>query len=218
MNLRGHYLYLQYLVRHKWYVFIECLRLGLIWRGITHDLSKFRVSEWSPYVNYFYPKQKKVERRDSSGYYKPTDTGDPAFNFAWLLHQKRNNHHFQWWILVEDEGRTKVLPMSNIARKEMLADWRGAGRAQGFGNNTHRWYVKNHRKMQLHPETREWVEEILGLLTEPIHPFDAADEKSWRRAAPGSKCSRCGFEYVDHPRHPDHKWLSVLCNGNLVKL
>jgi hypothetical protein len=33
--------YLNYLLRHKWYVGIECFKKGLIWRGLVHDLSKF---------------------------------------------------------------------------------------------------------------------------------------------------------------------------------
>jgi len=49
-------------------------------------------------------------------------------------------------------------PMSHDARLEMLCDWIGAGKAQGFGNNTAKWYLENKDKMKLHPITREWVE------------------------------------------------------------
>lgn len=85
-----------YVVRHKWFVFVACYRLGIPWRGLVHDLSKFLPSEWIPYTNFFYGP--KPSPRDSTGYYKPTDTGDKAFDFAWLLHQKRNRHHWQWWL------------------------------------------------------------------------------------------------------------------------
>ena len=46
---------------------------------------------------------------------------------------------------------------------EMLCDWRGAGKAQGYGDNTDKWYQANKGKMQLHPETRGWVEQQLGV-------------------------------------------------------
>lgn len=148
--------YLSYVIRHKWYVFLECYKIGIFWQGIIHDLSKFLPSEFIPYANYFYGNDNK--KRDKTGYYKPTDTGNKDFDFAWLLHQKRNKHHWQWWILPEDEGRIKILDMPLKYRKEMLCDWRGAGRAQGFGDNTKEWYEKNKDKMLLHKDTREWIE------------------------------------------------------------
>lgn len=160
--MKKHLLYLRYVLRHKWFVFLACLQYGLIWRGIKHDWHKFLPSEWFPYVNFFYGKGgKPVQRRDSTGYYKPTDTGDDAFDFAWLLHQKRADHHWQWWVLPEDDGGVKVLRMSDAAMKEMLCDWRGAGRAQGKPN-TWEWYEANKGKMQLHPEVRAWIEEELA--------------------------------------------------------
>lgn len=154
-----HLHYLSYVLRHKWFVFVEACKLGIPWLGILHDLSKFRPDEWGPYAEFFYGKTARAHR-DVTGYYKPTDTGDNAFDFAWLLHQKRNRHHWQWWILPEDNGGIKVLEMPVRYRKEMLADWRGAGRAQGTPD-TKLWYQASQGKMQLAPETRQWTEGIL---------------------------------------------------------
>lgn len=158
--MKAHLKYLSYVLRHKWFVFLAACRLGIPWRGLVHDLSKFRPSEWFPYVEHFHGRKAKPWR-DSTGYYKPTDTGDPAFDFAWFLHQKRNQHHWQWWTLPEDGGGLKVLPMSDACRREMLADWRGAGRAQGKPD-TLTWYAKNREKMTLHPDARAWIEQQLG--------------------------------------------------------
>lgn len=156
-----YWFYLKYLLCHKWYVFLACRRLGIMRRGLTHDWSKWLPSEWFPYSEHFYGRFRR-ERRDSTGYYKPADTGDPAFDFAWLLHQKRNRHHWQWWVLPLDGGGIRVLPMDDISRREMLADWIGAGRAQGRPDTKH-WYEVNGNKLQLHPETRAWIERELGL-------------------------------------------------------
>jgi hypothetical protein len=142
-----HLKYLSYVLRHKWYVFVECCKMGIPLRGLLHDISKFLPSEWFPYANYFYGKK-----------HRP----DPAFDFAWLLHQKRNPHHWQWWILQEDEGDVKIFPMPDKYRKEMLADWRGAGKALGKPD-TKAWYLANKDRMILHPETRAWIEEQLGV-------------------------------------------------------
>ena len=56
-----------------------------------------------------------------------------------------------------------MLPMSDAARLEMVCDWIGASRAQGHGGVTgvRQWYAKHKDKMQLHDETRLWVEEFL---------------------------------------------------------
>jgi len=160
--MKAHIKYLWYVIWHKWFVFCECCRMGIIWRGITHDMSKFLPSEWFPYVEYFYG-SKAENPRDETGYYKPTDTGDEAFDFAWLLHQKRNRHHWQWWILPEDDGGTKVLRMQTKYVKEMLSDWCGASRAQGHGgwNGVREWYKKNRQKMQIYDSTRCWIEIFL---------------------------------------------------------
>jgi len=152
-------IYLSYILRHKWFVFVECYREGLIWRGIIHDLSKFRPSEFFPYA--YHDWNADLAKRDETGYYKPTDTGDKAFDFAWLLHQKRNRHHWQWWILPEDEGGIKILEMSDKYLLEMICDWKGAGRAQGNKTNCWDWYQHNKDKMQLNPKTRSRLEKLL---------------------------------------------------------
>lgn len=161
--MRRHWQYLRYVLRHKWFVFLACLEYRVpLWIALFHDWDKFLPDEWFPYARFFYePDGSKRQRRDSTGYYKPTDTGDADFDFAWLLHQKRNRHHWQWWVLPEDNGGEKVIPMWDVYRREMLADWIGAGKAQGTPE-TWVWYEANKEKMRLHPETRAWIEEQLA--------------------------------------------------------
>ena len=53
-----------------------------------------------------------------------------------------------------------ALRMPERYAKEMLADWRGAGRA--YGNpDTKAWYLKRRNNIILHHDTRQWVEEQL---------------------------------------------------------
>lgn len=198
--MKKYFKYFNYVLRHRWYVFLECVKLGIIWRGIIHDLSKFLPSEFIPYANYFYGNKRncytcghiitkggqcdinfsgigngeqaknckdyiKKGNRNKTGYYIPYDTGNRKFDFAWLLHQKRNRHHWQWWILVRDnddnKGEYVIFDIPLVYRKEMLADWNGAGKAQGFGTNTKVWYDKNRGKLRLHLNTRLWIEKQL---------------------------------------------------------
>lgn len=162
--------YLKYVIKHKYYVMIECFKNALIWRGITHDLSKFLPSEFIPYANYFYGKKGSdiKKGRNETGYYKPTDTGDKNFDFAWLLHQKRNRHHWQWWILPTDEEGIKIFEIPEPFLTEMICDWIGAGKAQGKFSpktdkffETRRWYQQNGKKMQLNEITRAIIEKII---------------------------------------------------------
>jgi len=134
-----------------------------VWLGIIHDWSKFLPGEFLPYARHFYGISGIIEGRDESGSYKPTDTGDRAFDFAWLLHQKRNKHHWQWWMLPEDEGGVKILNISHPYRLEMLCDWIGAGKAQNTKGVAY-WYEQNKHKLQLHESTRFFVEAFLGEL------------------------------------------------------
>jgi len=138
---------------------LACFSRGLYWQGLTHDLSKFRPSEFIPYARFFYGIPNK--RRDNTGYYKPTNTGDLAFDFAWLLHQKRNQHHWQWWMLPEDDGGIKLLEMPDRYILEMVCDWIGAGRAQNNPTSTKDWYLANRSKMQMHVNTIDKLENLL---------------------------------------------------------
>ena len=142
--------YLGYVLRHKWFVFQEGRKLGVpLVQLVWHDASKLRPSEFLPYARYFY------------GARKVRDQG--AFDRAWLLHQHRNPHHWQFWILREDSGETKALPMPGRYRREMLADWRGAGRAIHGKDETTSWYLTTRHARVLHPETQTWVEQQLGV-------------------------------------------------------
>jgi len=149
--MKDHWAYLKYVLRHKYYVLRACrLVKASLWRGLVHDLSKFSIAEWSPYVHTFYDKdgnKRYAENRD--------------FELAWNHHLKLNPHHHQYWCLLEDSGSIKRLPMPEKYIREMLADWIGAGFAINGRNEVHEWYGKNKYKMRLHPDTAALVEKIL---------------------------------------------------------
>lgn len=169
--------YLKYLIRHRWFVMLACFREGLVWQGIVHDWSKFLPGEFLPYAWYFYgPKLPSIyeshgDHRNfvfDSGLYKERVKSD--FDEAWLKHQNRNPHHWQYWVLMEDSGKVAALEMPRKYATEMLCDWQGAGRAihgkydaRDPWAETRAWYRKNREKMVLHEETRAFVEQKLGV-------------------------------------------------------
>jgi hypothetical protein len=143
--------YLSYVLRHKRHVYNEAIKLGVApHQAAIHDWSKFLPSEWNPYALAFYAP-------DGSSWYHPDE-----FTEAWNYHQKRNPHHWQFWMITWDRGETECLPMPDKYRREMLADWRGAGMALGKPD-TAGWYQANKDKMHLHPDTRAWIEQQLGV-------------------------------------------------------
>lgn len=146
--------YIRYILRHKWFVFVQCVRYRIIWRGLVHDISKLLPSEWVPYRDFFYgDRVDKISVKNS-------------FNMAWLKHIHRNSHHWQYYVLHEDDGSQVVLEMPYTDILEMVADWVGAGIAITGRIVVWDWYDKNRNNMILHSKTRDEVEALLNQLEE----------------------------------------------------
>ena len=62
-----------------------------------HDLSKYSQEEYYAYDNYFYGAETEKVKKD--------------FDYAWLHHIHQNPHHWQHWVLVNDDGGTYALEM-----------------------------------------------------------------------------------------------------------
>lgn len=159
-----HFKYLKYLIRHKYFVFIAGVRVDVSWwRLIIHDWSKFMPIEWFAYVNTFYGEFRYAERP-----FKLIK----EFDLAWLHHQHCNPHHWQYWILKNDDGTTKTLEMPDKFVREMVADWAGAGRGITGKWEVAEWYEKNKHKIILGTGTRIAVEYYLTLVFNYVHKKD----------------------------------------------
>lgn len=116
----------------------------------AHDDSKWWEEEYEAYDNYFYGNK--------------TEEVKEAFDLAWLHHQHNNPHHWQHWLLREDDGKTKALPMPKEYCLEMIFDWWAFSWKSGKLTEIFDWYANNKKKMVLHPDTLEIVEKTLTLL------------------------------------------------------
>jgi len=160
--------YIKYVVCHKWFVFIGCLRLGwgnsffwpLFYRGIIHDWSKFLPSEFFPYAEFFYGLNGEENSESAKDRYI-LERRNYRFNLAWLLHQKRNRHHWQFWILQNDTDGLEVLDMPDTYLLEMVADWYGAGRAINGREIVSPWYEANREKIILSERSRKTLETVI---------------------------------------------------------
>lgn len=228
----NYWAYFKTVNRHRWYVFQEARKLGIPFLGFIHDWSKYLPSEFVPYAKYF-----------NGGYARGEQPEDVklAFDFAWLHHQRWNKHHWQSYVLhndnaecpkwevkrsashvtayrhstveidgvplyiIDSAGRfdlifdlaqemsrlPKALPMPDRYRREMVADWRGAGRAYG-NDDTRGWYLKNKSGIILHTETRVWVERELGV----IEFHEVSDEEFKQASKEVMEEMRDGLNYL----------------------
>jgi len=147
------------LLQHKWHVFNLCRKEGIWWLGIVHDLSKLRPSEFISHARYFgVPESKRTDKRKF------------AMDRAWALHLKRNKHHWQYWVTLDDSGSAYIYPMPLNYVLEMLCDWKA--RAIYRDNTTLlEWYED--KAPLMHPSARsyvlfrinkdKWSEELLQL-------------------------------------------------------
>ena len=150
--MKSHLSYLKYLLKHKYYVFLACLDMGVpIWNAIFHDWTKFLPSEWIVCVNTLYDQD--GNRRE----YKFSQ----KFRYVRDRHYRRNKHHWQYWVLLDDTGAIVSSEMPDVHIREMIADWIGAGMMQHGYNDVTKWYNEHKSKMILHIETRKRVEDYL---------------------------------------------------------
>ncbi len=75
-------------IRHRHAVFKHCLRCGIAWRGLVHDLSKFSPEEFFESIKYYTGKRSPIGVcREATG-----------MSYAWLHHKGRNKHHIEYWM------------------------------------------------------------------------------------------------------------------------
>lgn len=133
-----------------------------------HDNSKLGEEEYDAYDDYFYGKEGKDEDDIS--------VIDSAFDYAWLHHIHNNPHHWQYWVLINDDEGTKALEMPASYVYEMIADWWSFSWKTGKLTEIFDWYEKHKDKMVLHPATKILVEEALNKI-KAILITQAADEE-----------------------------------------
>lgn len=113
----------------------------------AHDESKFLVEEYDAYDAYFYGERDEY-----------------AFDRAWLHHIHNNPHHWQYWLLFEDEnkGKPKALEMPKVYVLEMIADWWSFSWRSGNLYEMFKWYDDHKAKIILHPCTQKYLESVLS--------------------------------------------------------
>ena len=149
------------ITRHRHKVIYHCAKVGILWQGLFHDMSKY-----SP-----------VEFRTGAKYYKGTKSPNEGerevygFSYAWLHHKGRNKHHFEYWNDYNPQTK-KVEPVKMPINyvKEMFCDRVAASKIyQGdkyTKNHPIEYFLRGKERRQIHPETSDLLESWLVMLSE----------------------------------------------------
>ena len=128
-----------------------------LYNAANHDASKYEEAEYDPYDAYFYGEK-----------------DEDAFNRAWLHHIHNNPHHWQHWLLMNDDGKyrdpDKVIPleMPKSYALEMVADWWSFSWRTGNLEEVFDWYKEHRDNIILHSKTREFVDDVLDEIRERL--------------------------------------------------
>ena len=144
---------------HKWLVLLGCFRVGLIWQGITHDLSKYSPTEFRAGMKYYQgTRSPNTAEREDKGYSE-----------AWMHHKGRNRHHYEYWTDICRETRNyESVEMPRRYLVEMVMDRRAAcmvyqGKAYHDGAAL-AYFERSVEREKMHPNTREQLRYILTML------------------------------------------------------
>lgn len=145
---------------HRKYVRKACFKMGLIWQGLVHDLSKYSITEMKICKYYTGRKSPHQVAREQLGY-----------SPSWIHHYHTNKHHHMFWI---DEAETgEIIPMKMPYRYavESVADMLGASKAYNKENwkpemLIQYWDEKCVGKRIMHQDSMLLVQTLLNKLVE----------------------------------------------------
>lgn len=147
--------------RHRATVLRHCIKAGIPWRGLTHDLSKYSLSEFIPGVLYYQGNRSPNEKeRESLG-----------FSYAWIHHKGRNRHHFEYWCDYDSQTRVMTpVKMPLLYVKEMFCDRVAASKIYNGKNYTDgdplSYFLNARQRLRkmMHPDTFALLEKLLVML------------------------------------------------------
>jgi hypothetical protein len=116
--MKAFFKHLKTIRTHRKYVINACFKIGLFWQGLTHDLSKYSLTEMSICKYYSGTRSPHQNAREVLGY-----------SPSWIHHYHTNKHHFPYWWDEDEEG--KIIPMKMPFKyiMESFCDMLGASKA-----------------------------------------------------------------------------------------
>ena len=141
--------------KHRFYVFLNCCRCGIFWRGLVHDLSKYSPKEFFPSAKHYNGSKSPIgaERREEGGY-----------SSVFIHHTRKNRHHYEYWVDVTT-GDIVLIPMPYPFALEMACDMISASKVyngKNFNRSLPLEYFENmEKKSMIHSATKEFLRMVL---------------------------------------------------------
>ncbi len=155
MYISNFFKHLHRVNKHKWLVFKLCLKAGVPFRGLMHDLSKYSPSEFFESVKYFNERSPISKSKKINGYSK-----------AWLHHKGRNKHHFEYWYDFNTELKTALIPYKYTV--EMICDTLAASmvyNGKNWNADTNLEYLLNRKDLDyINPKIKDILIEVYTLI------------------------------------------------------
>ena len=149
------------ITRHRHKVLVNCFKCHLFRQGLTHDLSKYSLSEFIPGAKYYVgTKSPNEPERQENGY-----------SLAWMHHKGRNKHHCEYWNDISPVSKryeSVVMPVRYVA--EMFCDRIAASKiykGKAYKDTDPRDYFQNgHARPNMNPVTADLLESWLVILAD----------------------------------------------------
>ena len=155
-RLFGH---LRTVMKHRRMVRKLCFKCGLYWQGLTHDLSKYSITEfWRGVKHYTGTSSPHIGERKVSGY-----------SAAWIHHHNCNKHHAEYWWDIKN-GQASPIDIPYKYYVEMICDRVAASMiylGDKYNDQAPYNYLKTHMdENRLHPSTKACLETDLLFIAE----------------------------------------------------
>lgn len=148
------------ITKHRHKVIAHCVKAGIFWQGLRHDLSKYSPVEFIPGARYY------------AGDHSPNEEERKLFGYskAWLHHKGRNRHHFEYWQDASVKEKKPLWPVEMPVKyaAEMFCDRVAASKIYKGKNYTDasawEYYAPKKGNLPMHPNTAALLESWLLLL------------------------------------------------------
>ena len=145
---------------HRWEVFKLSIKVGIPFRGLVHDLSKYSIEELTESVKYYKISQGKLSPlrvcKEKIGYSR-----------AWLHHKGRNKHHYEYWYDPAAPQPTPIIPFKYML--EMICDRVAASKTYNRGNYNNscslEYFYKEKPYMTMNKKLIDFLEDVFKKLS-----------------------------------------------------
>lgn len=144
--------HIKIILKHKWMVFKLCCKVGMPWRGLKHDMSKFSPTEFFESIKYYTGTNSPIlGARTEKGYSE-----------TYLHHIGRNKNHLEYWLDFETKQIAPVIPYKYVV--ETVCDDLAAGivyNGKNWNNGTQYEYWKRKRQnIIINPKIDNFLTEV----------------------------------------------------------